>query len=60
MDTVREFALKVDSRRNPLPYQGIRPGSVACWSDASTELHLQMLSLEEGKNFLFFVFSLGG
>ena len=40
-DTVRESALKVDSRRkNPLPQWKIEPASAACRSDAlPTELH---------------------
>ena len=41
MNTVRESALKVDSRRKkPLLHRGIEPASTACLSDAlPTELH---------------------
>ena len=33
-DTERESALKVDWEENPLPHRGIKPASVAWWSDA--------------------------
>ena len=39
-DTVTESALKVDWKKNPLPHQGIKPASAACWSDA-VPTHLQ-------------------
>ena len=50
-DTVRESALKVDSRRKKkknLPRRGIKPASAACRSDAlPTGLHLHRLVREK-------------
>ena len=35
-DSLRESALKVDWKKNPLPHQEIEPASPVCWSDMDT------------------------
>ena len=48
-DTVREFALKVDSGRKSLATPGVEPELAACPSDAlPTELHPRLLPTSSG------------